>query len=350
MPQLEHVAAQLDRLAAYDAGPYPVISLYLNLQPDERGKDRFEPFLRKELGERIRTYRQNSPERQSLEKDAEKIADWAQAVNQSINGAAVFASSGSGLFETVALLAPIDQHRLYISDFPHLYPLAKVLEQYPRYVALLADSHSARIFVFAANELVKSGRIENTKTKHHKQGGWSQARFRRHVENDHLQHAKEVADAISRIVRDEHIERIVLSGDEVILATIREQLAKDVNARVVDVVKMDVKAPEREVLESTIAALRGKDAESDRERVDQLVGAWRSGGLACTGISRTRRAFELGQVDELVITARPETLNADAADEFVLKARQTSAKVRFIEDASLLAPVGGVGAFLRFKL
>jgi len=28
----------------------------------------------------------------------------------------------------------------------------------------------------------------------------------------------------------------------------------------------------------------------------------------------------------------------------------TSATVRFIEDASLLEPIGGVGAFLRFKL
>ena len=76
----------------------------------------------------------------------------------------------------------------------------------------------------------------------------------------------------------------------------------------------------------------------------------------------------MGQVDELVITARPETLrtgNASTpeqdtpadrtaeekiADELVAKARQTAAKITFIEDASLLADVGGVGALLRFKL
>jgi len=76
----------------------------------------------------------------------------------------------------------------------------------------------------------------------------------------------------------------------------------------------------------------------------------------------------MGQVDELIITARPEALDARGAvqpqsdtatertaeertaDELIVKARQTSAKIRFIEDASLLDAVGGVGALLRFKL
>ena len=59
---------------------------------------------------------------------------------------------------------------LYIDDLPHLYPLAQVIEQFPRYLALVADTHSARIFVFAANTTVKPERIEERKTKHHKHG------------------------------------------------------------------------------------------------------------------------------------------------------------------------------------
>src|SRR5882672_3729649 len=102
MPQLEQLATQLDRLAYFEACPFPVISLYLNLQADEHGKDRFEPFLRKELADRIRTYAANTPERQSLEQDADKIANWVQALDPSINGVAIFASAGADLFETIA--------------------------------------------------------------------------------------------------------------------------------------------------------------------------------------------------------------------------------------------------------
>src|SRR2546428_142194 len=71
MPQLEHVTAQVDRLTAFDAGPFPLISLYLNLQPNERGRDSFEPFLRKELADRLRTYPANGPERDRREPESQ---------------------------------------------------------------------------------------------------------------------------------------------------------------------------------------------------------------------------------------------------------------------------------------
>ena len=350
MPQRQQLATQLDRLAAFEPGPFPVISLYLNLQANEHGKDRVEPFLRKEVTERIRTYEASTPERKSLEADLEKIGKYVAGVQPSVNSLAIFACSGADLFETVALAAPIDAHRLYIAGIPHLYPLAHVLDEYPRYLALLADSHSARIFVFAANAVEKTDRIENVKVKHHKQGGWAQARYQRHVENYHLQHAKEVVDAVAKIAREEKIDKIVLSGDEVILPLLREQFPKDIAERIVDVVKLDAHAGEQDILESTIAALRQKDAQSDRERVDQLLDGYRSNGLATAGIENTKKAFELGQVDELLITGKPNVLEEETAAELVRQARQTSAKLRFIEEPSLLASVGGVGAFLRFKI
>ena len=34
----------LDRLASLDTGPFPIISLYLNMQPNQHGRDQFEPF------------------------------------------------------------------------------------------------------------------------------------------------------------------------------------------------------------------------------------------------------------------------------------------------------------------
>jgi len=348
MPSTEQQNAQLDRLASLDPGPFPVLSLYLNLQPNERGRDRFEPFLRKELAERLRTYPGQGPERESIEQDAEKIRSYVSQLDSSLNGLALFTSSGAGLFEAIPLAAPIDANRLYIDDLPHLYPLARVLEQFPRYLALVADTHSARIFVFAANTTVKSERIENEKTKHHKQGGWSQARYQRHTENFHLQHAKEVVDAVDRIVRDEGLDKILISGDEVIVPLLREQLPKQLAERVVDIVRLDIRTPEHEVLAATMAALRQRDAETDRERVDALLDAYRANGLGTVGAENVRRAFELGQVDELVITAAAEGSEAD--QQMIRLASTTAASVRFIEDATLLEPVGGVGAFLRFKL
>ena len=359
MPTIDQLTEQLDRVAAVDPGPFPVISLYLDLRPNERGRDQFEQFLKKELTERVNTYPAKGPERDSLEADANHIREHVANIDGSVNGLAVFACHGADLFEAVQLAAPLDGHRLFVSDRAHLYPLAKLVEEYPRYLALVTDTHSARIFVFAINELEKTEQIQGEKPKHHKKGGWSQARYQRHTENLHLQHAKEVVDQVARIVREEGIDKIIVAADDVIMPLLREHFPKEVSDRIVDVLKLEVHASERTVLEATIEALRKKDEEGDRERVDELFGAYRANGLACVGREPTRRALEMGQVDELVIATVPDALATkkgarkdaeSAADDLIVQARKTAATIRFIEDPSLLEPVGGVGAFLRFKL
>jgi hypothetical protein len=77
------------------------------------------------------------------------------------------------------------------------------------------------------------------------------------------------------------------------------------------------------------------------------------------------RALKHGQVDELLLSASARDIgydsgdfdNADvtggaphlrAADFLVTRARNTSARVTFIEDPALLADIGGVGALLRY--
>ena len=350
MPQLDQLSQQLDRLAAFEPGPFPVVSLYLNLQADGRGKANVDPFLKKEFAERLRTYGAEAPERGSLENDRQKIVELVDSRSASANGLVVFSSSGADLFEAIQLSAPIDEHKLFINDRPHLYPLAKLMDQYPRYLVLLADTHSARIFVIAVNAVERTERIENPKTKHHKMGGWSQARYQRRTENYHLHHAKEVADAVARIVRNEALDRIIVRGEETILPLLRDQFPKEVSDRVVDTVRLELQASEKEVLETTIAALHQKDAETDRERVDELLNLYRGSGLACVGIERTKPAFTLGQVDELLISGMPKAFDEAAADELVAQARNTSARIRIIEDGSMLESVGDVGAFLRFKV
>src|SRR5438067_11432118 len=106
MPVSDQLTAQLDRLAAFNPGPFPVISLYLNLQPNEFGRDHVEPFLRKELTARIRTYPAEGPERANLMEDAEKVRAFVAGVDPAANGLAVFACGAAGLFETVVLVPP----------------------------------------------------------------------------------------------------------------------------------------------------------------------------------------------------------------------------------------------------
>src|SRR5919202_809956 len=310
----------IDRLSEFEPVELPFISLYLNAQSNEHGRQDFERFLRKEFSERARTYKAHTPERESFERDAERINEYlANELRPETNGVAVFACAGAGdFFEAVQLAAPIENHRLYIYNQPHLYPLARVLDTYPRYAVLVADTNRARLFVFGRGKALQREEVQNVKTRGSRVGGWSQMRYQRHLEQYHLQHAKEVVDQLERVVREDDIRHIILAGDAVIIPLLKEQFPKAVADKVVDVLSLDINAPEHEVLEESLNAMRRYDAQTDAERVGRLLDEYRAGGLAVVGARDTLAALAMGQVEELIIAARQQDIEGDRREVAIL--------------------------------
>ena len=139
---------------------YLFISLYLNLQPDQHGKDNFHPFVRKELPQRVKSYAAGSEARGSLDRDVDRIERYlANELPAAANGLALFACAGRDLFEAVAIDAPIPNHLLSIAPEPHVYPLALLVDQHPPHAVVLADGHLARIFVFAFGQTIGNASI-----------------------------------------------------------------------------------------------------------------------------------------------------------------------------------------------
>jgi peptide subunit release factor 1 (eRF1) len=370
----------MEVLAALEPSPFPFISLYLSLAPNQNGREDHHQFVRKVFKDRVAGFPAESPERQSFEKDAERIRQYLESeVDQSWHGLAIFASSGAEFFEAFPLEAPFENHSLFIGSVPHLYPLAKLVDTYPRYAAVILDTNKARILVFGLARTERDQKIQNEKTRRSQKGGWSQARYQRRADNFHLHHVKEVVETLDKIVRDDNISQIVVAIEEVALPIFNEQLPKHLAEKIVDRVTLERDADGSNILDTTLAALREKDAETDAEKVEQLMDAWQSGGLGVAGPEATLTAFQMGQVEELIITASPELLKPvqklpdDAApgevqvdtsapqgtadesrlklaDDLVTRAHQTAARIRFIEDENLLAAVGGVGALLRFRI
>jgi peptide chain release factor subunit 1 len=342
----------LDTLARYEPRDEPVISLYLDLRADHHGKDAFGPFLRKELAARGRTLAPDSPARASFDRDVERIERVLAGIPRQANGVAIFACAARGLFETVLLDALVDGHRLSVAREPQLAPLARVLDRHPRHALVLADSHAARIVVVGPGER-RAETVEGERVHRSSGGGWSQARYQRHVDKLQAEHARDLVRTLDRIVRAEGIEHVVLAGDEVNVPLVRRELSKELAAKVIDVVRLEPKAPVHEIIAAAGEAIRRHDAATDAEVVAETLDAYRAGGLGVAGPAEALAALELGQVDELYLTTA-EAFAVDgrgqvAADEFVSRARQTSASVRFIEEAALLESAGGVAAALRFR-
>jgi peptide chain release factor subunit 1 len=370
---------QLDRLAAFEPIEAPVLSLYLDMRPNEHGRRTSDTFLRKAFTERPRMLKGDA--RKSFEHDTERIGAYLdRELRKSAHGLALFAcSAAEGFFEAVQLDVLVDADWLFIGSVPHLYPLMRLNDQFPRYAALLADTNSARLYVFGLGTREAEREVKNTKTRRSTMGGWSQPRYQRHVENFHLHHIKEVVEVLDRTVRDESINQIVLACDAVAKPLLMEQMPRHLADKVIDVMALDIRTPEHQILHQTLEILREKDADTDAAQVRRMLDAWHAHGLAVVGPEDTLRALEMGQVEELLIAAspsrlrRPVTVTGDMAeapadidttapdgqddsdrhrlaDHFVVHAHTSGARVRFIEDAGLLADVGGVGALLRFRI
>jgi peptide subunit release factor 1 (eRF1) len=210
-----------------------------------------------------------------------------------------------------------------------------------------------------------------------KVGGWSQARYQRRVENAQQLHAKEVAEHLVRIVREDRVTQIVIAGDSETVPLLMEQLPQEIRGMVVEGPKLANDASEQEIFSATIEKIKEESNKTETETVDRLVEAYRARGLAVVGPEAVLEALTNGQVDELILSklleqTNQEPVNIDAIiapeipdasggtasdqpreaslpDLLVTKAKQTSATITFIQESTLLESVGGVGAFLRWR-
>lgn len=365
----------LEELAAVETSAFPFISLYLNAQADHHGRDNFEPFVRKELNSHVKSFEEDSPERKSFNRDIERINEYmSRELPPSANGAAIFACAGADdFFKAVHFEAPIPANELQVSDRPYLYPLARILDQHPKFAVLVADTDVARFFVVDMGRITRRMDIDNTGSNLAPAGVWTQLRFERRMENYNSLHAKEVVDALDTIVRDEAVDLIVLGGDEVIVPLLQRHLPPRLADIVTEVLPLEIRTSEHEILRASMESVMDDNTQSDAEKVRDLLDSHRSGGLAVVGLKQTLDALVHGRVDELLLTAVPNEILVDesasellagdssaagtdpaqqstaAAGMLVTNAIRTRAAITFIEDPNLLSEIGGVGAFLRYQ-
>src|SRR5437588_6196282 len=264
MPHTALPEEMLKRLTGFVPSDLPVISLYLDSRANEHGKHDFGPFVRKQLSNRARTYRAHSPQRNSFDEDFVRIERFLEdEFRPSTQGLAIFACAGANdFFEAGQFEAPFERHQLFVSDRPHLYPLARLIDQYRRYAVVLADTNSAHIFVFASGKIVERKELHNVKTI----GDMTQSKYQRHLENYHLHHAREVIENLERTVHDEAIDQVILAGDEeTVIPLLREHLPKELSEKVIDVLSLGIDTPEHELLQASLAAYRRYNSLNDMQ-------------------------------------------------------------------------------------
>jgi len=134
----------------------------------------------------------------------------------------------------------------------------------------------------------------------HDQGGWSQARYQRHIETLVHEHLKEVAEQLDRRVRRLQSPRIVVVTTEETRAELEEVLSHEVKNAIVGWTQAEAHAAPAELLQAARPILEEWHAKQEREAAERWREESGRGGRATAGWADTLEAASDGRVELLL--------------------------------------------------
>jgi peptide chain release factor subunit 1 len=373
---------ELRTLAAFEAERGCAISLYLNLDP------RVSPTagdaatrLNSLLDEATKSEGANArelshDERLGLRTDLDRIrAYFAQEFDRNgAHGLAVFCASLNNIWRALALTEAVPD-RIKVSRRLYLAPLVPLVGRGEGALVIVVGREQGRFYRLRAGRLEELADISEEQPRRHDQGGWSQARFQRHVDNLASDHLRDVADELDRVIRRAHGGmRVVVMSPEETWAELSGLLSQEVLASLAGWTHAEAHAAPAELLQRATPVLDRWRATREQE----LAERWREeagrDGRASSGWEKTLEAASDGRVEILLFqdgvtreawrcpacgraAAAGGTCPLDGttmergADGLDLAVHQTlvhGGTVWALQHARDLDPVEGIGALLRY--
>ncbi len=332
-----------------------VVSVYLDMRPTAPGAGE-RPELRTGevvLKDRLRQIEKSllprGPALESFRADVDRIEAAVAGNATSTAGLAMFACSAAGLFEVVRSGTEF-RNRVIYGRRPALFQLARLVDEFEPAVVAVADTNTLRLFVVQLGGLEEAGGRDKDSIHFQKRatGGWSQARYQRHIEKHREDFAKEAAAQIRELMEREHATRLVLAGDEVAIPLLQAALPGDVLDRLAgDALRIHIRASKADVAAEVAEVLAECEAQDSATVADLLVGEVLADDLGVAGIADSHHALEVGAGAVLVIADGFEP--PEVRNELARLAVQTGAEVEVVSGHEGLNALGGVGVLLRYR-
>jgi peptide chain release factor subunit 1 len=367
----------LRKLAEWTPGDVPVTSVYLSV--DGKVRPRRQDF-ELALDGLLRRVRDRAPEledepQRSVQEDAQAMERYVRGEFErgSNRGLAMFSAHGAGLWESVAVSRPV-RDRATVGPHPDLLQLEALLEVYESFCTVLVDSEKARIFLAELGRTEERTELFDDVPGRHDQGGWSQTRYRRHIDEHRQKHFKRVADVLFRFYKRRRFDHLILGGPEEVVMEfeheLHDYLAKLVRARV----SLPMTASAADVLERSLALEEDLERERESRTVVQLIADHAAGRRAVGGLGDTLAALYEGKVATLILAfdlqapgyecprcgllaekkgpcpvdGEPMRGVSDVVESAVAMALRQGARVETVTQDGGLRAMGGIGALLRF--
>lgn len=347
----------IKKLAEFEPTEMPVLSVYLDMRPQETGGNpgvrSGEIILKDRLHEIEKTYLPRGADLDSFRADREKIEKFvAEEMSPATSGLIIFACSAENLWEMMEIGAELE-NEVSVGAVPSLFQFAKLLGDYETAVVAVVDTNTARFFVTNYGKLKETEAPNDPNTDlYHKTsgGGWNQMKYQRTVDNKRDEFSKEVVRDLEDLITKVDAKNLIIAGDEIAMTLLKANLSPKTNEILFsEVLRIDEKTPPLQIQEAVGGILAEIEKENTNSNVEKLISGVRGDGLAVAGINLTKEALVNGQVETLLIDPKSEKLDLDMRNELIRIAETHGAKVEMVEENEKFEGMQGVGGLLRYK-
>ncbi len=291
-------AQTIDRLAHLDTRGHRILSIYLDLDPS-----RFPtPDTRDtQLGSLL-----DEARREAGDREVDRVVAWLKAdgaIRRGARGLAIFSSAQADVLEAVRLTTPVEPLAV-VDTVPWLEPLA-ALATPGAWGAAVVSRRAARLFRGGPGGLTEFASIDDRLHRRHAQGGWSQARFGRGIEEQVAAHVRGVADRLLRAHQRRPVEHLVIVCSDELRPVILGGLHSELSGVLTGTVDADLEHASTDLIAQAVAPVL-EEAERKREHtlVEVLDQTLATGGAAAAGLDEVLSTLEQRRVDTLVVPAR----------------------------------------------
>jgi peptide chain release factor subunit 1 len=315
-------------------------------------------------------------QRKALRADVERIRTWLDAEfdRDGARGLALFCSGTDNLWQPIALAEPVpDECRL--GRELYVAPLVSLVSGHEGALVGVVGRERGDLYRMIAGRLVEvAGQTDETPGQHD-QGGWSQSRYGRHIEDLVHKHLKAWGELLDRRVRAaKGAARVVLVCAEDMRSEVLDVLAPETRTALVGWATAQSHAGPPELLAAVTPLLDEARAEHERRALERWQEEAGRHGRAASGWRQVLEAASDGRVECLLFEERPAPpayqcprcgrgsfeggacpLDGteldrydDALDLAVHQALAHGGSVLAVRDALNLRPFEGVAATLRF--
>jgi peptide subunit release factor 1 (eRF1) len=299
------------------------------------------------------------------------------------HGVALFCDSGEDLFEALKLPVAVGR-RAVIDDSPYVEPLAG-LDADSRFLVILCNRRVGRLMLGSGERLREVARVESDVHGQHRQGGLSQPRYERSVDNEAMHHVRRVAELAQRRFGRRALDGVLLGAPQETLSLLKDELSNGLRERVIGKVDVDVETASPEAVVGAAGELLERvRQEREDEALDRLREGLSGGPRpAAARINDVLEALNQRRVETLVLATgtthkgcecpqcgwlgvagetcpadgTPTIAREDVIPSAIQRALMQSADVRVLQrrepdgeptQATQLDMYGGIGAVLRF--